>query len=209
LKGPERRKSARWRIAILLLVLISAPPCPADDETTSKSISFATYREVAGRVTVILGSQLTGNYADAPFAPLQIAVGAYGEGPPLVVTPASFVLIDAGGSVHPMAPYPDVRDAEIILFVKQLDRTVPLVTGNSFLDRVPVSSIFYPQSGASAGKERVVLTHRTYFKDLLYFPRPANGWDGVLTLQFMAGGLEEPIKVRFAVPGLRNGPDDD
>ena len=204
-----RRGPARWQVAVLLLVLGSAPPCLANDEATSKSISFATYREVAGRVTVILGSQLTGNYADAPYAPLQIAVGAYGKGPPLVVTPASFTLIDAGGSVHPMAPYPAVRDAEIILFVKQLNRTLPLITGNSFMDRVRVGSIFYPQSGASAGKEWVELTHRTYFKDLIYFPRPANGWDGLLTLQFMARGLEEPIKVRFVVPGLRDDPDNE
>ena len=204
--GPSaRRGSARRRVAVLLLVLGWALPGLAGDEATSRSLSFATYVEEAGRVTVIVGSQLTGNYADAPYAPLQIAVGLYGKGPPLVMSPASFVLLDAGGSVYPMAPYPDVRDAEIIQFVKQLDKTVPLVTGNHFLDRVRVSSIFYPQSGAAAGKERVELTHRTYFKDLIYFPRPENGWGGVLTLQFMARGLEEPLRVRFSVPGLGKG----
>ena len=194
--------SRSFALPAILLAVCCALPCLAGEPATSRSLSFATYVEEVGRVTVIVGSQLTGNYAESPYAPLQIAVGAYGEGPALVVSPASFSLIDAGGAVYPMAPFPEVRDADIILFVKQLDRKVPLVTGDSFLDRVRVSSIFYPQTAAPAGKERVELTHRTYFKDLIYFPRPKEGWGGVLTLQFMARGLEEPLRVRFRVPGL-------
>jgi hypothetical protein len=193
-------------VSAFLLSLGCWFPALSDDGATSKSLSFATFKEEAGRVTVIVGSQLTGHYGQSPYAPLQIAVGAYGDGPTLVVTPASFALIDARGVVYPMAPYPEVRDAEVILFVKQLDRAVPLVTGDSFLGRARVSSIFYPQSGAPAGKERVELTHRTYFKDTIYFPRPENGWTGVLTLQFVARGLDEPIRVRFTVPGLREAP---
>jgi hypothetical protein len=207
----DRLSGVRAGLVVAGLLAASAHPLPclADDVATSKSLSFATYKEEVGRVTVIVGSQLTGNYAESRYAPLQIAVGVYGEGPALVISPASFSLIDAAGTVYPMAPYPDVRDAEIILFVKQLDKTIPLVTGDAFLDRVRVSSIFYPQSAAPAGKERVELTDRTYFKDLIYFPRPENGWDGVLTLQFMARGLERPVQVRFSVPGLRRQPDGD
>jgi len=202
------RQSPRLHVAVLLLGLGIGPAWAAGDAATSKSLSFATFKETGERATVIVGTQFTGRYADAPYAPLQIAVGVDGEGPPLVVGPASFVLIDAGGAVHPMAPFAKVREAEIILFVKQLDRTVPLVTGNSFLDYARASSIFYPLSGAPAGKERVELTDRTYLKDLIYFPRPANGWHGVLTLQFMARGLARPIQVRFTVPGLPDGPED-
>jgi len=202
---PPALRRLRPALALLLLVLAGSPARAAGHETTSQSVSFATFKEEAGRTTVIVGTQLTGNYAEAPYAPLQVAVGVDGEGPPLVIGPSSFTLIDAGGVVHPMAPFEDVRDAEMISFVKQLDRTVPLITGNSFLDYARASSIFYPVSGAPAGKERVELTDRTYCKDVIYFPRPRHGWRGVLTLQFVARGLEAPIRVRFTVPGL---PDD-
>jgi len=191
-------------VCALALFLASGPPVPgAEDEGTSKSLAFATFKEQAGRVTVILGARLGSAYVDEPFLPLQIAVGVYGEGPSLVISPASFVLIDARGTVHPMAPFTAVRDQEVILFVKKLDEAMPLVTGNAFLNYHRASSIFYPQSAAAAGKERVELTHRTFMKDLIYFARPEGGWAGVNTLQFVARGLERPIQVRFTIPITR------
>ena len=173
-------------------------------EETSKTFSFATYKESAGHVTLLVSSKLAVWLEDSPYVPLLVGAGVREGGPTLVVSPASFVLIDRQGNVHTMAPFADVRDAGVIPFYRELVRREPLPTGRTFSNSHLVSSIFYPVSGASRGKELVELTQRSHFIDLIFFPRSATELDGVLTLQFMARGLKEPIQVRFEIPGQKN-----
>jgi hypothetical protein len=196
-----------WRAAVIrwvfIAVLVVSIVLPAGAAETSKTYSFATYKESSGLVTLLVSSKLALWLEDSPYVPLLVGVGVREKGPTLLVSPASFALIDQQGAVHTMAPFVDVRDAGVIPFYRELVRRDPLTTGRTFSNSHLVSSIFYPVSGASAGKELVELTQRTHFIDLIFFPRPETDLGGVITLQFMARGLKEPIQVRFEIPGQK------
>ena len=133
---------------------------------------------------------------------MQIAIGlSHRAGDSrILIRRASFTLSDRDGTIHRLAPYAEVVEAGRILYNAAADRLAPLQTGNTFLDHHVASSAFFPQSGAKTRDEFVELTRGTYFRDTIYFPTPEVGLDGVLTLQFVARGLDEPIQVRFEVP---------
>jgi hypothetical protein len=183
-----------YLVAIPAVLLIGSLASAAELDT-SKRLDPYTYRERSGDVTVILSSRLAYAAGNEAHLPIQIAVGVTGYRTKLTISRASFTLIDSSGGVHPIAPFEEV-DQALILGVRKVDDRAPLRTGNHFLDLVDVHSNYYPV-GAVTGSGRVELHRRTFFKDILYFPRPETGTDGVLTLQFMAKGLAEPMQVRF------------
>jgi hypothetical protein len=187
-----------------MIALLGSVVLPlAAEEETSRTFSFAVYKESAGEVTLLVSSKLVVWHEESPYFPLLIGVGVREGGPTLLVSPASFVLIDQQATVHRMAPFVDVREAGVIPFYRELVRREPLPTGRTFSNSHLVSSNFYPVSGASTGKELVELTQRTHFIDLIYFPRAEADLGGVMTLQFMARGLKEPIQVRIEIPGQK------
>jgi hypothetical protein len=175
----------------------------AADEGISPSVSFATYKEQVGRVTIVLGTQIASIDPFTPWVPFQIAVGVSGEGPGLLVARSSFALIDSSGTVHAAAPLREVVEHGKISYFKQANRLSPLHDGNTWDRFRRVSAAFYPQTAAPASKERLELAAGTYFEDILYFPRPESGFEGVQTLQFVARGLEAPVRIRFEVPPNR------
>jgi len=65
-----------------------------------------------------------------------------------------------------------------------------------------VESAFYPVSGPrSLLIDKVSLPPRAYMEDVLYFPVPQSGLNGVpLRLLFKVSGLDDPIQVVFEVP---------
>src|SRR5213594_1613941 len=65
-----------------------------------------------------------------------------------------------------------------------------------------VESGFYPVSGPrSLLIDRVSLPPQAYMEDVLYFPVPQSGLNGVpLRLLFKVSGLQDPIQVVFEVP---------
>jgi hypothetical protein len=181
-------------VAIPAVMLIGSLVAAAEVDT-SKRLDPYTYCERREDVTVVLSSRLAFTADDEAHLPIQIAVGVSGYDTKLTVSRASFVLIDSSGGVHPMAPFKEV-DQGLILGVRKVEERAPLGAGNAFLDLAEVHSNFYPV-GAASGSGRVELRRRNHFKDILYFPRPETGTDGVLTMQFVAKGLAEPIQVRF------------
>jgi hypothetical protein len=85
-------------------------------------------------------------------------------------------------------------------FDRSIMRARPLVVGQQFSVSRALYSNFYPD-GRRLGvvQERVHLNPFSWFQDVLYFPRPPAGLDGVLTLRMEGGGLERPVEVRFRV----------
>jgi len=65
-----------------------------------------------------------------------------------------------------------------------------------------VQSNFYPSSsGRGLLIDQVSLPPQSYMEDVIYFPIPESGLNGVpLRLLFKVKGLEEPIEVVFEVP---------
>jgi hypothetical protein len=172
----------------------------ADDTDTSKSLSYATYKEVVDRVEVVVGSELAGVADHRKYLPLQIAIGVFGDGPELEITPGRFLLIDAERNILNSVPAIEIaREADLLMLAKQYNETNRLATGQNFALNQRIGSNFYPSVG---GAFYVVtyLNRGTYLEDLLFFPRPEAGLEGVLTLRLLTPGMESSVDVRFEVP---------
>src|SRR5262249_33652457 len=65
-----------------------------------------------------------------------------------------------------------------------------------------IESVFYPSAASrSLLIDNVTLPPQTYMEDVLYFPIPQSGLNGVpLRLLFQVKGLDDPIQVVFQVP---------
>jgi len=170
------------------------------DTDTSKSLSYATYKEVVDRVEVVVGSELAGVAEHRKYIPLQIAIGVFGAGPELEITPRRFLLIDAERNIMNAVPAGEIaREADLLMMAKQYTRTNRLKTGQNFALSQRIASNGDPSVG---GAFYVVtyLDRGTYLEDLLFFPCPEAGLEGVLTLRLLTPGMESAVDVRFEVP---------
>lgn len=186
-------------LSILALALDSLP---ADRPSPSERFSFSTYRERAGALTVLVDGFPASLRADDPYIPLPVAVGWAGPGK-LEITPEAFLLVDGEGRAYPAASYRDVLEGYAKLtFDRSILRSRPLVTGQQFVNYVPVAARFFPPVDLPTRTARVELARFTWFRDVLYFPNPGPGLDGVLSLKVSPRGASEPVEVSFRVQGL-------
>ena len=119
------------------------------------------------------------------------------------ITRESFTLEDSLGRQYAMAPARELAKNYTRL---DLDRRLWLqnrsftATGVGFFTQV--GSDFFPSATRrSLLVEQVSLPPRAYMEDVLYFPIPEAGLNGVpLRLLFKVKELEEPIEVVFEVP---------
>jgi hypothetical protein len=172
-----------------------------EEEETSKSFSFATYKARDDRTIVLVSTLQSAVFEKEAFVPMQVAVGVRGKGPTLKVRAESFELIDRDGNRYPMPSYDEVLAAGNLL--ERVELAVaqnPLVIGQQYANSVPVPASFFPAPGTDIVIPRVELPRETYFITLIYFPQPAGGLEGVLTVRFQAEGLPEPIDARVKVP---------
>jgi hypothetical protein len=181
--------------AILALAAAGRP-------ATSEGYAYATYREISDRLTVLVDSYPAALHADDRYVPIVVAVGLGGSGPSVTVTPESFTLLDASGKQYPAASFDEIaRDYPKRRFDDELLRIRPLVVGEQFNTSIRLPADFYPtQESSKIRMDRVELGPFTWFRTLLYFPRPEAGLHGVLTLTMAAEGIEPPLEVRFEVP---------
>jgi len=179
-------------IAVALLSLAARPQ-------TSKSFSFATYKERIDRVTILVGSFPAALNAEEDYVPIPVAVGIRGKGPGMTINSESFNLIDSSGRAYPVASYEEIlAQTELHSSNATVLASQPLVTGQQFANSRRISSNFFPLAGLKY--DHVNLERGNHFIDTLYFPRPPGGLGGVLTLRLQDPSLEEPIDVRFEVP---------
>ena len=119
------------------------------------------------------------------------------------ITRESFTLEDPLGNQYSMVPARELAENYPRL---ELDRR--LFRQNRQFTAIGVGlytfveSGFYPVSGPrSLLIDKVSLPPRAYMEDVLYFPIPETGLNGVpLRLLFKVKQLEEPIEVKFEVP---------
>ena len=172
-------------------------------EVTSEHSSFATFREQGERLTVIVDAYPASLREAAAFIPVPIAVGLMGRGGPVRFHEESFTLVDASGREFPLASYSGlIANYPQRTFDATLLKQWPIVTGGQFESMTEATSRFFPAPGAETRTELVELSPFTWFRDVLYFPRPAD-MHGVLTLKIRAPGLEHPAELRFQVPERR------
>ncbi len=177
--------------------------------TTSEDYAYSTYREVGDRLTVLVDSYAASLHDQDAYIPIVVAVGLSGPGKSVVVTPESFTLLDRSGKAYPAATYKEIAGKyPKRQFDASLMRSHPIVVGNQFITSYRVPADFYPTlQGRGVRMEQVELGPFTWFHTVLYFPRPATGLGGVLTLRMEGGGIDAPVDVRFKVPRVVSGPE--
>ena len=190
-----RRRSVLLSAAALALAL---PATASGSAATSYRYAYSTFREEAGRVSVFVdGFPASQRVADG-YVPIPFVVASVKGGKAIPLSPESFTLLDARGNAVSAAGYGELLDHYgKMSFDRTLIRQRPLVLGSYYRSFLQIEGAFFPEPGGRTRIERIEVPAYGYFADVLYFPMPPAGLDGVLTLRVaMPGG--EPIEVRFA-----------
>jgi hypothetical protein len=168
--------------------------------STSERYSFSTYREETARVTVFVDGYPASMGGNDSFIPISVAIAMTKSGKSVAFTPESFTLVDASGRAFPAAGFQELsRGYDKLNYDRSLVRSRPIVVGSYVADLREVDAGFYPPVNGGTRIPRVELGPYTWFSDILYFPRPAAGLGGVMTLK-VAMGSADPVEVRFEVP---------
>jgi hypothetical protein len=170
--------------------------------TYSDKLSPYNYREEGSLVRMIVGVDAARYIRAEPYVPLFVQVANKSKAT-FAVTPESFMLEDPIGRQYGMAPAADVAarygrlDVDRRLF--QQNRSIT----NTYTELFTlISSDFFPSSSRRALRiDQVSLPPRSFMEDVLYFPIPETGLNGVtLRLVFRDRTLAEPVMVVFEVP---------
>ena len=182
-------------------LVLAAGTAVADPKDTSERYGAQTYRERVGGVTVLADTFLASRSEGSAYVPFAVAVGLALGTRGATITRESFTLIDADGNRVAAAGAMEIRDRYGRAgFDASLMRVQRMTVGQQFSGDIEVASRFYGGTKElGLVQDRVHLSPSTWFRDIVYFPRPPAGLEGILTLRIEGGGLETPVDVRFRV----------
>ena len=197
----------KWIVAVCIAVLTvpagaqeQAPDAP--ETKTSYDLGYATYSEKVNRVEVIVSSYGASFEESEKFFMLQVAVAAIGIGDELQFSDKSFTLLDPQGNLYAMAPAEELAREETLLnFAAGIERNQPLQTDKNFANLKRVESDFYAEDNLRW--TTVNINYDGYFEDVLFFPHPKSGFDGVFTLNVLTEKMKAPVMVRFKLPPVK------
>jgi hypothetical protein len=170
--------------------------------TYSEKLSPYNYREEGSIALMVVGVDAARFIRKEPFFPLFVQVANKSK-MTFEISPESFTLEDSVGRRYGTAPPEEVAaqyarlDLDRRLFQQNRSITLTYMTLFTF-----VRSDFFPSvTRRSLLVDHVSLPPRTFMEDILYFPIPETGLNGVpLRLLFQVKGLTDPIEVVFEVP---------
>jgi len=179
-------------VAVALAVQAGA----AERPLTSERFAYSTFRETSGRVSVLVDGYPASLHTSDGFVPIPIAVVSSGPGRSVAVSPEVFTLADAAGNFVPAVSYGDlVKRYGKIGYDRAMIRQRPSL-GSYAASLFRVEGTFYPPPGTTTRTGRIEVPPFAYFRGVVYFPMPAGGLRGVLTLR-MERSEGAPIEVRF------------
>jgi hypothetical protein len=183
----------RWAMFVSVPVLAGILAAP----TTSFRNGASTFREEAHGLSVFADGYPASLGAKDAYVPVPIAIALMRNGASLAFTLESFTLTDAKGNRVPAAGFAEVKDGYPKLgFDRSLIRTHPLALGTTITEKPRIPSNFYPPTDARTRISRVELAPFSWFTDVVYFPRPKAGLDGVMTLSVAVTG-GEPMELKL------------
>lgn len=168
----------------------------------SDKLSPYNYKEEGTVALMVVGVEAARFIRNEHYFPLFVQVANRSK-MTFNVTRESFTLEDPLGNQYSIVPareltdnYPRV-DLDRRLFRQNRQFTASGVGLFRYIE-----SVFYPSSASrSLLIEQVTLPPQTFMEDVLYFPVPQSGLNGVpLRLLFKVKDLEDPIQVVFEVP---------
>jgi len=168
----------------------------------SDKLSAFNYKEEGSVAILVAGVDGARFIRKEAYFPLFVQVANKSKGT-FEITREAFTLEDSLGRQYSIAPAREVAENYGRLDLdRRLFQQNRQFTGNGVGLMTHVSSNFYPSSARrSLLIEQVMLPPHTYMEDVLYFPIPESGLNGVpLRLLFKVKAIEEPIQVVFEVP---------
>ena len=168
----------------------------------SDKLSAFNYKEEGSIAILVVGVEGARFIRKEAYFPLFVQVANKSKAT-FNITREAFTLEDPLGRQYSIAPAREVAakygrlDLDRRLFVQNRQFTAGAVALMTY-----VSSDFYPSSARrSLLIEQVQLPPHAYMEDVIYFPIPESGLNGVpLRLFFKVKEIEEPIQVVFEVP---------
>lgn len=196
------RVAAAALVAALFAACAGVQRNPNVVGTFSDKLSPYNYREEGTLVRMVVGVDAARYIRSEPYFPLFVQVVNKSK-TTFAVGRESFLLEDSLGRQYGVAPASEVATRYPRLDVdRRLFRENRAITSNGVALFTPIGSDFYPSSSRRALIiDQVQLPPKSLMEDVLYFPIPESGLNGVpLRLLFRAQGLSEPIMVVFEVP---------
>ena len=206
----RRTGAARAPAAALAAALLAAAPggCSSLERnpnvagTFSDKLSPYNYKDEGQLAIVVAGVEGARFIREEPYFPLFVQVANKSK-LTYEITRESFTLEDSLGRQYAMAPPAEVaakyrrQDLDRRLFRQNRSITATYV---GLFTRV--ASDFFPlTSGRPLRIDQVSLPPRAVMEDVIYFPIPETGLNGVpLRLLFKVKALDEPLQVVFEVP---------
>jgi hypothetical protein len=203
-----RRGPSLWRVVAAALVAGAFAACagvqrnPNVVGTLSDKLSPYNYREDGALVRMVVGVDAARYIRTEPYFPLFVQVVNKSK-VAFAVSRESFLLEDPLGRQYGVAPASEVAARYPRLDVdRRLFRENRAITSNGTALFTVIGSDFFPSSSRRALIiDQVQLPPKSLMEDVLYFPIPESGLNGVpLRLLFRAQGLTDPIMVVFEVP---------
>jgi hypothetical protein len=170
--------------------------------TYSDKLSPFNYKEDGRLVSMVVGVDAARFIRKEAYVPLFVQV-ANKTKQTLSITRESFVLEDSLGRQYPLAPAQELAEKYPRLDIdRRLFNQNRSVTATGVGVFTYIGSNFFPSASRRALLiQQVTLPPVAFMEDVLYFPIPETGLNGVpLRLLFKVKELEEPIQVVFEVP---------
>jgi len=175
---------------------------PAVVSPYSDKLSPFNYKEEGRLAMMVVGVEAARFIRKEAYFPLFVQVVNKTKGT-FEITREAFTLEDPLGRQYAIAPAREVAenyprlDLDRRLFIQNRQFTLNGVGLYTY-----VQSTMYPSSsGRALLIDQVSLPPQSYMEDVIYFPIPESGLNGVpLRLLFKVKGVEEPIEVVFEVP---------
>ena len=200
--GATARAKALAMTALLLAGCAGVQRNPNVVGTYSDKLSPYNYREEGSLVRMIVGVDAARYIRSEAYVPLFVQVANKSKAT-FAVTPESFMLEDPLGRQYGVVPAADVAARYGRLDVdRRLFQQNKAIT-NTYTELFTlIGSDFFPSSARHALRiDQVSLPPHSYMEDVLYFPIPETGLNGVtLRLVFRDRALQEPVMVVFEVP---------
>jgi hypothetical protein len=203
--NPVTAAKAAWTSAVVVAVFMAcATPSrnPNVIGTYSDKLSPYNYKEDGSLVLMVVGVDGARFIRKEPYFPLFVEVANKSK-ETFDISRESFTLEDSLGRRYAVAPSVEVsekyRRVDLDRRLFQQNRSITSTYVGLF---TYITSDFYPSSARRDIRvDQVGLPPRAYMEDVLYFPIPESGLNGVpLRLMFKVKSLEEPIQVVFEVP---------
>ncbi len=168
----------------------------------SDKLSPYNYKEEGTVALMVVGVEAARFIRNEHYFPLFVQVGNRSK-MTFNITRESFTLEDSLGNQYSIVPTRELTDNyPRIDLDRRLFRQNRQFTASGVGLLTYVQSVFYPSSASrSLLIEQVTLPPQSFMEDVLYFPIPQSGLNGVpLRLLFKVKDLVDPIQVVFEVP---------